>query len=70
MRFGTQREKYPVKTVEIVCTVADPARASYAIGGRRQRAGDKARMQLRDALTLEHTGKAKIVPDSEKTEML
>ena len=70
MRQGTVRKKYPVLTVEVECTVSDPARASYAIGGKRQQAGDKTRMSYGDAITLQKMGKAKILPDTEKEEML
>jgi hypothetical protein len=69
MRFGKGREKYPVRTVEVECIVSDPARASYAIGGRRQRSGDKTRMPYGDALTLQIMNKARILPDTEREEM-
>lgn len=60
-------KKYPVRTAEVECI---PSKNSYYIDGFVQRPGDRVRMPLGDARGLEKMGKAKIVPNSERTEML
>ncbi|MHB8783773.1 MAG: hypothetical protein ACYDAX_10215 [Desulfobacteria bacterium] len=63
-------KKFPVRTVQAECIVSNPSLASYCISGVRQRAGDKARMPLGEAQDLARRGKARIVPGTEKMEML
>ncbi len=65
LRFNN--EKYPTTTVEIISNGTIPG---YRVGGVEQRAGDKSRCQIRDAERLQKVGKARIVPGSEKTELL
>jgi hypothetical protein len=62
-------EALKIKTVEVQCTVIGD-RPSYCIGGVRQEIGDRARLQLGDALGLVKVGKAKIIPNTEKFETL
>jgi hypothetical protein len=54
-------------TVEIVSLGTNPG---YRVGGVVQAAGDRSRCAVGDARHLEATGKARIVPNSEKDEML
>lgn len=64
------RTTNPTTTVEVLCVVTDPTKPSYRVAGIPQRAGDRARLPLGDARFSERIGKCKIVPNTEKVEML
>jgi len=68
--FDRDPKRFPVLTVEVECVLSDPRRSSYAIAGKRQRRGDKARLSLGMARLLEQQGKARILPGSEMEEVL
>ena len=61
--------KVKTETVEVLCLVKGDG-PSFLVGGKRQQAGDRARLPLRDAETLVRQGKAKIVEGSAKEMML
>lgn len=54
-------------TVEVVSLGTNPG---YRVNRIQQEAGDRSRCALGDARHLEATGKCRIVPNSEKVEML
>jgi hypothetical protein len=68
--FSKMPQKLPVRTVQIECTVAGPARPTYCIGGVAQRKGDRSRCPLDQAREHERNEKARIIEGSELTEML
>jgi len=68
--FDRDPKRFPVRVVMVECLVDDPARSSYSINGVRQRAGDKARLPLGLARQLERQGKALVVKETEREEVL
>ena len=68
--FSNTPQRLPCVTVLAECTVDDEKKSSFCVAGIRMKKGDRSRMPLGDARDLERYGKARIVPDSEKTEML
>ena len=69
MRSGMDRKTYPTRTVEVVAVTSPPI-TGFRFGGRRIEEGEKVRLPLGDAKHFERVGKCKIVPDSEKVELL
>lgn len=63
-------KRFQTKTVEVECIISDPLKPSYRIRGVAQRLGDRSRLPLFDAADLVQRGKARIVPNSEKVELL
>ncbi|MDO8739420.1 hypothetical protein [Candidatus Deferrimicrobium sp.] len=69
MRPGMDRKTYPTRTVEVVATTRAPI-TGFRFGGRRIEEGEQVRLPITDARHFERVGKCRILPDSEKVELL
>ncbi len=61
--------EFPTMTIEVIA-VTEPPATGFMVGGRRIEKGEKVRVELHLAEHLARVGKAQVLPDSEKTELL